>query len=89
MSYLDSSNFSARFRHNIFQIPIYNFKDTNYSILNIKTKKYFHYYLIICIYSNNFIIQIINNCDIVTKVNMIDMILLSPRYNYLFGNLLG
>jgi hypothetical protein len=38
MSYLDSSHFSDRFRHIIFQIPIYIFKILN-SILKGKGKK--------------------------------------------------
>ena len=53
MSYLDSYNFSDKFRHIIYRIPIYGFKDINYFILNKKRQKnenhllLFEFYIII------------------------------------------
>ena len=44
ISFLDFSNFSDRLRHFICQIPIYGFKDMNYSISNRKEKNKLLFY---------------------------------------------
>ena len=61
---LNFSHFSTQFRHVIYQILIYGFKDMRYSILNVERENKLkiilflfiqkYYYLIFAIYSHKY-----------------------------------